>query len=139
MLKKITKKHMGAAGLVVALLATTLPAIAEGQWTSYLSGVGTGFNSRSWIDNQSDSAATKVTLSGCTMTTGGTFTSVDIRLYREAGWLPDQSVAVLRNYCGTSNFGSNLPADNYHFTIERINGSTSTVPRFSANVVVTTY
>lgn len=124
---------------MVAVIATTIPAIAEGKWSSFFSSVGTGFNSRSWVDNQIDGAATKVTLSGCSMTTGGTFTSVDINLYREAGWLPDQSVGVIRNYCGTSNFGVNLPADTYHITVERINGSTSSVPRFSANVVVTTY
>lgn len=133
------KHHLGVVGLVAAFVVATLPAVAEGRWSSYLSSVGTGFNSRSWIDTQSDNVTTKVTLSGCTMSNGGTFTSVDIRLYREMGWLPDQSVGVLRNYCGTSNFGANLPADTYHFTIERINGSTSGTPRFSANVVVTTY
>jgi|GEM_PF-1921811 len=135
------KKYEIAIGgaIAAAILLGSTPAFAEGSWSSYLSKVGVGFSSRSWVDNASDQVATTVKLSGCSLNTTGTFSSATINLYREYGIFADLSVGSIVNYCNTTNWGQALQGDSYHFTIERINGSSSTAPRMSATSVVTTY
>ena len=135
------KKYEIAIGgaIAVGILVGSNPAFAEGSWSSYLSKVGVGFSSRSWVDNANDLVATTVKLSGCTLNTSGTFSSATINLYREFGIFADYSVGSIVNKCNTTNWGQALPGDSYHFTIERINGDTSTVPRMSATSVVTTF
>lgn len=132
------KLIIGSA-LISGMLLGASPALAEGSWSSYLSKVGVGFSSRTWTDNALDQVATTVKLSGCSMNSGGTFSSARINLYREYGFLPDQSVGIITNTCNTSNFGQGLSADMYHFTIDRINGSTNSSLRMSATSVVTGY
>lgn len=136
---KLNTAKMGIAGVALTLMIGAIPAIAEGQWSSYLSSVGVGFKSRDWQDTKSDWAETKITLTGCTMNSGGSFASTDIHLKREGGWFPDQSIGVIRNYCGTSNFGNGHPAGTYNFTLDRINASTSSTLRISATTIVTRY
>jgi hypothetical protein len=137
----MTKNQKIAISLAIAsgVLLASSPAMAEGTWSSYLSSVGTGFSSRTWSDNALDQVATTVKLSGCSMNTGGTFSSATLNLYREYGILPDISMGSISNACNTSNWGQALGADTYHFTIDKINGSTSSTPRFSATSVVTNY
>ncbi len=135
-----TKHKLIIGSTVIAgMLLGASPALAEGSWSSYLSNVGVGFSSRTWTDYALDQVATTVKLSGCSMNSGGTFSSTRINLYREYGVLPDQSVGAITNTCNTSNFGQGLAADMYHFTIDRINGSTSSSPRINASSVVTGY
>src|SRR5689334_1409368 len=52
------------AGL--AVVGVVGPASAEGGFTSSMSGVRVGFESRAWVDHNNDSAATQITLAGCT-------------------------------------------------------------------------
>ena len=135
------KNHKLAISLAVlaGVLIVSNPAMAEGSWTSYLSSVGVGFSSRTWSDNALDQVATTIKLSGCSMNTGGTFSSTNLNLYREYGILPDISMGSISNGCSTSSWGQALGADMYHFTIDKINGSTSGTPRFSATSIVTNY
>lgn len=120
------------------ILAAATSAIAEGTWSSYLSGVGVGFSSRTWIDYGLDQVPTSVKLSGCSMNTSGTFSSTHLNLFREYGIFPDISQGSIANTCNTVSWGS-VGADYYHFTIEKINGSTGSSPRFSATSIVTNY
>lgn len=137
-MKQIQKVVISAA-IASGILLASSPALAEYSWSSYLSAVGVGFSSRTWSDNALDQVATTVKLSGCSMNTGGSFSSTTLNLYREYGVLPDVSMGTISNTCNTSNWGQSLGADTYHFTIDKINGSTSSTPRFSATSVVTNY
>lgn len=136
---KTKQKIAAAIAVVAAAVVASTPAMAEGTWTSYLSGVGVGYSSRTWNDSALDQVATTVKLSGCSMNTGGSFSSTTLNLYREYGILPDMSMGSIANACNTSNWGQALGGDYYHFTIERINGSTNPSPRFSATSVVTNF
>ena len=137
-MKTVTKITLSLTVGASILLAAT-PAMAEGSWSSYLSSVGVGFSSRTWYDGALDQVATTVKLSGCSMTSGGTFASATLNLYREYGVFPDISMGSINNTCNTSNWGQALGGDYYHFTIEKINGSTGPTPHFSATSVVTNY
>lgn len=90
---QITKRAtLLALSLLVAFGLVASPAAAEGSWTSYFSGIGTGFESRRWTDNQSDSQATTSRLTGCRVTHGaGVSTSMGWELRRNRTALPDVS------------------------------------------------
>jgi len=134
-----TKQKLAIGSLLISgMLLAASPALAEGRWSSYLKEVGVGFSSRTWTDNATDQVATTIKLSGCSMNVSGTF-SARINLYREYGFLPDQSVGIITNTCNTSNFGEGLPGDMYHFTIDRIKASTNPTYRVNATSVVTGY
>jgi hypothetical protein len=125
--------------IATAIFLGSTPAFAEGTWTSYLSKVGVGFSSRSWIDNALDNNPTTIKLAGCSLETAGVFKSATINLYREFGIFPDQSKGSIVNKCTITDWGQALEGDSYHFTIEGINESGSQIPRMNATSLVTKY
>lgn len=139
--KRRTKLVALAAGIGIASgLLASLPAFAEGSWSSSISGARNGFSSRSWQDSHLDSVATVTTFSGCTvqyMPTG--FQTTNLQLFDEYGLLPDQAVATKANTCGTTNFGTMTRPDGYHWTITSINNNTGTQPVLSVSSVHQTY
>lgn len=77
---------------VAALGALLAPgtAFAEGSWSSYLSGVRSGFTSRTWVDNNNDTVSTRTTLSGCSRSDGANFW-LEVELRKQRTLLPDVS------------------------------------------------
>lgn len=112
---------VGVAAAAAALVAS--PALAEGQWSSSITKAITGFQSRTWQDNNNDNVSTTVTFGTCS-TTPGTFSSTSLEMWGEFGLFPDQNLGTKTNYCGTSNWGD-VANNAYHFRINKINGSTS--------------
>lgn len=135
-------KHKKLAILTAtALLATVVagPAFAEGSWSSYMSGVKIGFESRQWADRDFDQVATTVKLKTCTVS-GTTFSSTGITLYQDTIFpFIYTSHGLISNTCNTSSWGQGLGSGTYHFTIEKINGSATTTRTLSAASVVTGY
>ncbi len=129
---------IGVSTLSVAIGA--LPAFAEGNWSSSISGAAVGFSSRSWQDSNVDAAHTGVTFSGCSVDFAPSgFSSTDVNLYDEFGGFPDQSVGTKNNTCGTSDWGRMTRSDQYHWTIDGINGDGSSQPRLNVDSVTQSY
>lgn len=117
--------------LSIALVAGTLVAVAipqaafaESNFTTYLSGVTNGRESRTWHDNNSDNTTGYVKFKGCT-------SNPDVGTYRERTALPDAEVARGIMWClGPSDgpvatlINGDTAAGNYHFTIKDTRGST---------------
>jgi hypothetical protein len=64
-MKMPIKMLAGVAAVAIATLATAIPAFAEGSFTSHMSGVRVGFESRRWDDKNEDSKGTIVSLRYC--------------------------------------------------------------------------
>lgn len=109
--------------------------MAEGSWTSNISGWATGHSSRAWQYSHNDRASTRTVLSGCSQVGDSRFHNVTMNLYNEMGWLPDQSMGTRTVACGTANWGEMTRSDRYHFTLDKINGESSG-RKFSASKVV---
>lgn len=102
------------------LCAISAPAFAEGSWSSNLD-ASLGFSSRSWQDSALDNVSTATSFGTCSVSGPG-FSSATLNLYDEYGLLPDQSVGSKVNYCGTSDWGALTRSDQYHWTLDAING-----------------
>ncbi len=134
-----TKRLALTTGALIAMALTASPALAEGSWTSYLSNVPVGFESRTWADRDIDQVATTVKLSGCSVS-GTTFSSTGIALYQDTWlWGVFTNHGLITNTCNTVSWGQGLGSGNYHLTFERINGSSSTSRTLSATTVVAGY
>jgi hypothetical protein len=117
-----------ATGVVLSLtLAGT--ALAEGQWESFIAGALTGFESRTWTDNNTDATSTSVRFEGCSDNRPGNDGSehTDIAVFREIPILPDENRGQKRLHCATAAtaFWGDVPAANYHFTVKLIHGLAS--------------
>ena len=67
-----------------AVLAGAIPAHAEGSFSSSMSAVRTGFDSRTWTDKNSDSVSTYISLTGCDNGgLGAKVTNTQLQLTRE--------------------------------------------------------
>ena len=137
-MKKTSKIAMGIGALIVATVAAS-PALAEGSWTSYITGAKIGFESRAWADRDLDQVPTTVKFTGCSVS-GTTFSSTGVTLYQDT-LIPFfyTNHGLLTNTCNTVSWSQALGSGIYHFTIERINGSSTTTRTFSANTVVAGY
>lgn len=141
----MTSKHkkvvgLVGAGLVVTAVLGATPAMAEGSWSSSLSGARPGFNSRSWQDSYLDHVSTTVAFSGCIYgNAGGLVTSTDLTLYDEYGLLPDQSVGTRNSVCGTFNWGEQTRSDSYHWNIFALDGSASSAHYIDVSSLTTGY
>ncbi len=125
-------------GLVIGTsIVAASPALAEGSWTSSISSAITGFQSRTWQDNNSDNVATTVSFSGCTITDGRPFSKTQLEMWGEFGAFPDQNLGSIQNTCNTSNWGR-VANNAYHFRINTINGSVSGY-RLNVTTVRTAY
>lgn len=126
--------------LLAGSLLSAAPAMAEGMWTSYISGAGIGFNSRTWNDKQLDTATTTVKLSGCSLNNGYAFGSTHLNLWRYWGFLTVyDNLGAIQNFCNTSDWGQAQLAGDFHFSVLKINSNPNTTATFNANVVVTNY
>ena len=112
-----------------AVMAGAIPAQAEGNWSSSMNGVRTGFNSRTWTDNNNDSVSTTISLSGCS--NGGMGAPVDntqLQLTRETSIVePDEDRGRYTFHCSSSAshaFGDQ-PKGDYHFTVTKIQDTSS--------------
>ena len=83
--------------VVFGVAAFSAPAVAEGSWTSYFSGITTGFESRRWTDNDSDADITRNVITGCRVTHGGH--GMGWELFRHRTALPDDGY-------GNKDYGS---------------------------------
>ncbi|MGI5186380.1 hypothetical protein ACQEVZ_60115 [Dactylosporangium sp. CA-152071] len=103
------------AALTALLILTPVPAFAEGSWNSSLSGVRSGFTSRTWHDANNDGTITKTTLSGCSRDDGANF-FLEVDLRRKRSFAPDVSygrrnVSSCSGGTGTGSWGDQTSGD----------------------------
>ncbi|MBF6672606.1 hypothetical protein FQA45_14750 [Glutamicibacter halophytocola] len=139
-------KFRGKLSLVTTLIAGLViipaaPSLAEGSWSSSITNALTGFSSRSWNDQNTDSVATKTTFKTCSETWGTpkSVGSITVALVDHRGaLLPAKTVSTKTTKgCGSVNFGDRKKST-YHFTIKKIAGLSSGV-RLTAKKVTQTY
>lgn len=119
------RKTAVGAGSVALSLSMISAAYAEGSWSSSVSGALTGFTSRDWTDNNNDATQTRTVWSGCSLASG-TYRDTTLDLARNRTWpLPDVTYGERTSACGTFNWGRMTDTGTYHWTIKKINGSTS--------------
>jgi len=119
------KRNIVAAVMVTgAVLAITGPAFA-GSFTSYLSNVQVGFNSRTWQHGTGDNSSTAITLTQCGVGWQDSGGGATVQLTEEQPFpFPDINRGQKGYTCnagGTQYYGSQ-PAANYHFSIVSISG-----------------
>ncbi len=125
-------------GLALALVLFMVgSAMAEGSWTSYLTGARVGFSSRSWYDHHNDSASTITTFKNCRDEIR-TYNndSATLHLYREISHWPDHDYGGKTFACytqGSANWGEIKDVGSFHWTITAItkitdNWNSLTVP-----------
>lgn len=126
---RLTRRGLAVTAAATAImLGTSGVAVAEGYFSSYLSGVLAGKESRSWSDRNNDGTWTTVRLTTCRVRGESTATVV-LRLYRERAAQTDVLVGARTFNCrqaSTQNWGD-VAAGTYHFTVHRVNGSVSKV------------
>jgi hypothetical protein len=131
---------------LVLLLAGAGAAQAEGSFNSYISGWFTGITSRTWSDNNTDSAATTIRFSGCTWQqepVPGSVSSATVMLVRVRDLAPDSDVSAKTLACtassgSTGNWGDVSKSD-YKFRLTKINGSTTTNYQLAVKTVAVKY
>ncbi len=126
-MKRTTKAFAGVAIATLTTLTLATPAFAEGSWSSSMSNVRVGFESRRWADKNSDAAGTIVSLRYCSGYSGpnaegdgGKFT---LNLIKDT--LFDEARGNVTYVCQGStwkqyNWGRQ-PAGNYFFRVTNIN------------------
>lgn len=113
-------------GLILSLVAPWT-VLAEGSWNSFLSGVRQGFESRRWYDNHNDPVATTIRFDNCRddNPNNGTNDWANVTLYRDIPILPDDNRGNHTLNCyntATGNWGEQLTAGDFHFTITGLSG-----------------
>jgi hypothetical protein len=117
-----------SATAAIGLSLLPAPAMAEGGFGSSLSGVTTGFASRTWYDSAKDNNVTLTAMQGCSRDDGANFT-VNVELRRQRTALPDVSYGTRDlSACATrtaegawSNPGAGTFFDKFHhYTFGRI-------------------
>ncbi|GAC81542.1 hypothetical protein SAMN04488550_0150 [Gordonia malaquae] len=118
------------------------PARAEAEFTTKLSGVLTGFESRRWTDGNSDAAATTVRFDNCREKTAGmALASADVMLRKDRPFQPDEDHGTKRLNCSASAFGNwgRKASGKYFFRIEKINGYSGGFRQLNASFVRVRY
>ncbi|WP_226851118.1 hypothetical protein, partial [Brachybacterium tyrofermentans] len=95
-----------ATSAAAALAATSLlaaPALAEGSFTSSLSSWMVGKDTRTWFDNDHDSASTNITMGGCRTTNGASPGRMQFKLIKHRTALPGKAIATNTMSCSSSN------------------------------------
>lgn len=123
---KSKRSLVSALVIGISLLASGMPALAEGTFTSKWDKATEGTHSRTWNDKQLDGISTKITHSSCDRT------SVKYQLTLERGFpLPDVNMGHRTASCSgtttnrTANWGSLDDKGNYHLTIITITGGST--------------
>lgn len=122
----MSRKHLIVLAALACSLLLSEAALAEGAWSSYLSYVLTGYESRTWTDYNVDAADTYVYFAGCR--DGRTSsTNTAVALWQEISWWPNANLGRQTLYCYSSDWGSwgRVNAGDYYFVIDLINGSAS--------------
>ena len=115
--------------------------LQKDSWTSSVSGVRPGFQSRLWTDNHVDAASTTIKFSTCRdalLTSNND--SATIHLWREISLWPDEDRGSKTLSCYTSatgNWGAQPAAGPYSFIIDAITGVTDSWQTLNAGVAVT--
>lgn len=124
-------------GLAAVICALVLPciALAEGSWSSNISGALTGFESRDWGDGNRDAASTTIRFQGCTRA-GGFATTAGTELRRKRSFMPDQSLGM-KTLCSTTGNWGRVASGTYKFRINTIGGRTSGYQLWVNNVTTT--
>lgn len=114
---------------VSASLIVANTVLAEGDRSTYVQGVYTGFNSNTWNDRDKDNEKTRIRFSKCRINAGGaptSFTSVTLELRKVNDLLPDDSYGTKVLACynsATGNWGRVREKARYKFRINLINGA----------------
>lgn len=133
--KPLTLRQKLAATVVATLALSTAavaPALAEGSWSSNVSGgLAGGFSSRWWTDNQSDSEATRASFSSCYVSElGVNASSIRTTLYRDEGIFPDVNHGTVSNPCNgvAASWGNGFPAGSFRWELGSVSfpGGTTT-------------
>ncbi|MGP5365726.1 hypothetical protein ACTXLB_20695, partial [Brachybacterium tyrofermentans] len=77
--------------------------LAEGSFTSSLSSWMVGKDTRTWFDNDHDSASTNITMGGCRTTNGASPGRMQFKLIKHRTALPGKAIATNTMSCSSSN------------------------------------
>ncbi|MFD9033077.1 hypothetical protein ACFVZW_18285 [Streptomyces sp. NPDC059567] len=130
MRRKVSQSATALGAIAAVSLALAPTAAAEGSFSSSLTGVATGFNSRWWTDKNTDGAGTVIKFTSCSLFTGPGFRDVTVQLSRYRPVIADVNEgqktfsACASGATSSGNWGDKQAAD-YRFAIMKINGSTS--------------
>jgi len=117
-----SRQKMALSVLVTFILtAASTPAVAEGSWSSSVSGgLAGGFSSRWWDDRQLDSNPTRASFASCRIRElGQNATRIQTTLYRDNGIFPDHNHGTINNPCNGSSasWGNGLPAGSFRWEL----------------------
>ncbi|MEU9804170.1 hypothetical protein [Streptomyces sp. NPDC051000] len=99
-------------GAALLGLVGTMPAYAEGSWSSNIGGWQVGGESRRWDDRNSDAVSTLVGFGGCSTDSGSGFSSASLTLYKDV-FGPDESQGARTNTCNYVSWGDKAAAKYY--------------------------
>ncbi|MBB1244961.1 hypothetical protein GL263_15500 [Streptomyces durbertensis] len=123
------------SGAVTAatLLALTFTGDAwAGSFTTSMSGVRTGFESRRWTDD-GGSGPTKIEFTTCTANGGQTpFSSTEVELWQDISMWPDgrrgvRTLTACKNGTAVGEYRAMEKGDKMYFRISKINGMESNI------------
>lgn len=133
-----------ASAVIVGMSA--LPAMAEGSWTSSISGWLPGEETRDWTDKNRDDVSTRLSNKQCSATPGSTVKNLGWELNRNDTATPDEHYGIKWLTCnssttmGTGSWGDRGKG-NFDFTLRGVNKSKddSPVGHVSAKSVKVSY
>jgi hypothetical protein len=110
-------------GIGITILASSTPAMAEGYFGSYLSGVAKGYESRRWTDLNRDSSSTDIRLRNCAIPGNLPNPWADVAVYRAIDFQPDQNKGTKNFSCSSSATGrwGDLQSGTYYFAVKNFN------------------
>ena len=122
-------KWSGVVLGVALTLTFASAALAEGNWSSFLSGVNRGYNSRTWRDGHLDTVATRVVFASCNDRDPGTLPGqvfATLILWRHAGIFPPEDRGHIVKFCfsgATYNWGEQPgPSEDFHWQVNDFSG-----------------
>lgn len=128
MLKSIRRAATAIAAVFAASALLAGPALAEGSFTSTMNSWMVGKNSRTWFDNDHDSASTTLTLGGCRTTNGAKPGGLRFTLVKHRTALPGKAVGTNGISCTSYNTNTAWGAQDrayYHLAFKDVvNGPT---------------
>ena len=135
------RKHAVLMAAVAMVVVPAGAALAEGSWSSSMTAVRTGFDSRTWTDKNGDSAATTIALTRCKDFYTGQNLNTHLQLTKENTFTPDVNMGITYFPCSSSykNSWGRVAAGSYHFTVMKINGTVSNSYYLNANPVSVAY
>ena len=137
------KRYRGVLLGLLAAFAFAGTALAEGQWTSYMTGVLPGFNSRTWDDQNLDGTSTNIKLVECRDSVPGTDPAdwAKLSLEKENWIFPSENLGTKTFNCWVSStqFWGDVVAAHYHFTVRDYSGPDFNWNSLNVDTVVVKY